>query len=106
VLNELGFNWSAASQGARGVSLKLTSKESLPVVNADIFFVFMRADSQAVQQSYDRLWRHPLWQQMRAPRRQQVWLVDAVPWSMSGGIMGANLMLDDIARLARSDASP
>jgi iron complex transport system substrate-binding protein len=106
VLNELGFNWSAASQGARGVSLKLTSKESLPVVNADIFFVFMRADSQAVQQSYDRLLRHPLWQQMRAPRRQQVWLVDAVPWSMSGGIMGANLMLDDIARLARSDASP
>ncbi|MGV8842729.1 MAG: ABC transporter substrate-binding protein [Pseudomonas sp.] len=104
VLNELGFSWNAASQAASGASLKITSKESLPVVNADIFFVFMRADSQAVQQNYESLLRHPLWQQMRAPQRQQVWQVDGVPWSMSGGIMGANLMLNDIARLAAADS--
>lgn len=104
VLNELGFKWSEASRAARGASLKLTSKESLPVVDADIFFVFMRADSQAVQRNYDSLVRHPLWQQMRAPQRREVWPVDGVAWSMSGGILGVNLMLDDIARLARPGA--
>ncbi|HBX56741.1 ABC transporter substrate-binding protein [Pseudomonas sp. UBA2684] len=106
VLNELGFRWNEASQAASGASLKITSKESLPVVNADIFFIFMRADSQAVQRHYASLVQHPLWQQMRAPQRQQVWQVDGVPWSMSAGILGANLMLDDIARLVRADVGP
>lgn len=104
VLNELGFKWSEASRAARGASLKLTSKESLPVVDADIFFVFMRADSPAVQQNYASLVSHPLWQRMRAPQRREVWPVDGVAWSMSGGILGVNLMLDDIARLATPDA--
>ncbi|MBP2171433.1 iron complex transport system substrate-binding protein [Erwinia toletana] len=96
VLSELGFSWSAGARAASGVSIKLSGKESLPVVNADIFFVFLRADKAAVQQHYHRLLQHPLWQQMRAPRQHQVWPVDGVAWSLSGGILGANLMLDDI----------
>lgn len=104
VLKELGFNWNEASREASGVSIKLTSKESLPVVNADIFFVFMHAEKIAVQRNYARLVQHPLWQQMRAPQQHQVWQVDGVAWSLSGGLLGANLMLDDIARLAAADS--
>ncbi|MCU5775484.1 iron-siderophore ABC transporter substrate-binding protein [Erwiniaceae bacterium BAC15a-03b] len=96
VLSELGFAWSAEAKAASGVSIKLNGKESLPVVNADIFFVFLRADKAAVQQHYHSLQQHPLWQQLRAPRQHQVWQVDGVAWSLSGGILGANLMLDDI----------
>jgi iron complex transport system substrate-binding protein len=104
VLSELGFNWSAASRQASGVSIKLTSKESLPVVNADIFFVFLRAEKTAVQRNYESLLQHPLWQQMRAPQQHQVRRVDGVAWSLSGGLLGANLMLDDIERLVAADA--
>ncbi|WDH20082.1 ABC transporter substrate-binding protein [Pseudomonas chlororaphis] len=100
VLSELGFAWTPAAREARGVSLKLTSKESLPVVNADLFFVFQRTDSPAAQRNYQNLVRHPLWQQLRAPRAGLVWRVDSVAWSLSGGILGANLMLDEIARAA------
>ncbi|WP_225622442.1 iron-siderophore ABC transporter substrate-binding protein [Musicola keenii] len=99
VLSELGFGWSDASRAQPGVSLKLTSKESIPVVDADIFFIFLRSESPSVQRNYESLIRHPLWQQLRAPRRNQVWVVNGVTWSLSGGIQGANMMLDDIARV-------
>lgn len=98
VLSELGFDWSPASRAATGVSLKLTSKESLPVLEADIFFVFLRADKPAVRQHFRELQAHPLWRRMRAPQQGRVWQVDGVAWSLSGGILGANLMLDDIER--------
>ncbi|MEI7186072.1 iron-siderophore ABC transporter substrate-binding protein [Dickeya dianthicola] len=99
VLSELGFGWSDASRAQPGVSLKLTSKESIPVVDADIFFIFLRSESPSVQRNYESLIRHPLWRQLRAPQRNQVWVVNGVTWSLSGGILGANMMLDDIARV-------
>ncbi len=102
VLTELGFAWSPVARQAHGTYIKLTSKESLPVVDADLFFVFQRADSPAVQRNYERLVDYPFWRQMRAARQEQVWRVDAIAWSFSGGILGANLMLDDIARVVAS----
>ncbi|MCI4232064.1 ABC transporter substrate-binding protein [Dickeya dianthicola] len=99
VLSELGFGWSDASRAQPGVSLKLTNKESIPVVDADIFFIFLRSESPSVQRNYESLIRHPLWRQLRAPQRNQVWVVNGVTWSLSGGILGANMMLDDIARV-------
>jgi len=105
VLSELGFNWSDGSRETSGVSIKLTSKESLGVVNADIFFVFLRAQNAAVQRNYQSLVRHPLWQQMRAPQQGQVWQVDGIAWSLSGGMLGANLMLDDVARVAAAQVA-
>jgi len=104
VLTELGFLWSPAVQDAAGVSLKLTSKESLPVVDADLFFIFQRSNSEASQRNYQQVLDHPLWQQLRAPQQGLVWDVDSVAWSLSGGILGANLMLDDIARMANAKA--
>ncbi|RMV38698.1 Periplasmic binding protein [Pseudomonas syringae pv. papulans] len=105
VLSELGFAWMPAARQATGVSLKLSSKESLPVVDADLFFVFQRADSTAAQHTYDKLVQNPFWQQLRAVRDGQVWRVDAVAWSLSGGILGANRMLDEIARVALADSA-
>ena len=98
VLSELGFVWNEQGRAATGVSIKLSSRESLPVVNADVFFVFGRADSPGVQRHYRSLTAHPLWQRMAAPQAGRVWWVDGVAWIFSGGILGANRMLDDIER--------
>ncbi|CAM3364691.1 achromobactin-binding protein [Pseudomonas floridensis] len=105
VLSELGFAWTAAAREAPGVSLKLSSKESLPVVDADLFFVFQRGDNKAALNNYQKLVQHPFWKQLRAPQDDEVWRVDAVAWSLSGGILGANLMLDEIARVALGNSS-
>ncbi|OLU29399.1 achromobactin-binding protein [Pseudomonas sp. PA15(2017)] len=105
VLAELGFVWNRQSRDATGVSIKLRSRESLPVADADVFFVFGRADSPAVQRHYQAIIHHPLWQRMSAPKAGQVWWVDGVAWIFSGGILGANRVLDDIERTLLQDAA-
>ncbi len=105
VLAELGFVWNRQSRDATGVSIKLRSRESLPVADADVFFVFGRADSPAVQRHYQAITHHPLWQRMAAPQAGQVWWVDGVAWIFSGGILGANRVLDDIERTLLQDAA-
>ncbi|MFP1784602.1 ABC transporter substrate-binding protein [Lonsdalea quercina] len=105
VLTELGFGWSEASRAQPGVSLKLTNLESLPVVDADIFFVFLRTERASAMRHYQRVIAHPLWRQMRAPQRGQVWRVDGVTWSLSGGILGAQRILTDVERVTQGGAS-
>ncbi|TBU74021.1 ABC transporter substrate-binding protein [Phytopseudomonas daroniae] len=104
VLGQLGFVWNEQGRSAQGVSIKISGRESLPVVDADIFFVFGRADSPGVQRHYQSLTAHPMWQRMAAPQAGRVWWVDGVAWIFSGGILGANRMLDDIERTILRDA--
>lgn len=104
VLTELGFAWNETSQQAEGVSIKVTSKESLPVVNAQLFFVFLRAESPAVQQHYQALLQHPIWQRMEASRQKRIRGVDGIAWSLSGGILGANRILDDVEQMLLEEA--
>jgi iron complex transport system substrate-binding protein len=96
VLSEIGFVWRRPESYTAGVMQKLTSKESIPVVDADLFFVLLRSGKPAVAQNYRDWQAHPLWQRLHAPQQQQVYPVDNVAWSLSGGILGANQMLDDI----------
>lgn len=86
---------------------KLSTPESLPVLDADLFFVFMRSEKPAVTQRYRTWTAHPLWQRLIAPQREQVYTVDSVAWSLSGGILGANRILDEIAqRLLPAETTP
>ncbi|ENU7738096.1 ABC transporter substrate-binding protein [Salmonella enterica] len=105
VLSELGFSWNKTARSTDGVSIKLTNMESLPVVDADIFFVLMRSGKPVVTEYFQHLREHPLWQRLQAPKLNQVWQVDAVAWSLSGGILGANMMLNDIERQVIHGAS-
>lgn len=98
VLSELGFAWNAVARSTSGVSIKLTNKESLPVLDADIFFIMLRSGKPIITEYYRHLRQHPLWRRLQAPEQKQIWQVDAVAWSLSGGILGAGMMLDDIER--------
>ncbi|MBO8156318.1 MAG: iron-siderophore ABC transporter substrate-binding protein [Bacillaceae bacterium] len=94
VLNDLGFE-RPENQREDVWGIKLTSKESIPEMNADIFYIFM-SDDEAVHQTYEEWTSHPLWKNLDAVKNDQVYLVDEVAWNMGGGILAANLMLDDI----------
>ena len=94
ILNELGFERPEAhKEDIWGV--KLTSKESIPEMNADAFFIFM-SDDQAVGNTYQEWTEHPLWQNLDAVQNDQVFIVDQVAWNMAGGIESANIMLDQL----------
>lgn len=103
ILSELGFvrpepQQKAAEEG--NVVLKLTSMESIPSMNADVFFVFNadghNADADLIKKTYDDWTNHPLWKNLDAVMNDQVTIVDEVPWNMGGGLISANAMLDQI----------
>ncbi len=103
ILEELGFvrpepQQKAAEEGK--VVLQFTSMESIPSMNADVFFIFNAdghsADADLIQKTYDDWTGHPLWKNLDAVKNNQVTIVDEVAWNMGGGILSANTMLDQI----------
>jgi len=99
ILSELGFEHSSFADTNGWIYKKLTSKEALPTVNADTFFVFLRSENPAVDENYDNWRNHPLWKTLKASRSGQIYKVDEIVWSLSGGIIGANMILDDLFRI-------
>ncbi|MFW3615353.1 ABC transporter substrate-binding protein [Billgrantia antri] len=94
ILDQLGFQRPEGQEGA-GWGVKLVSRESLPALDADAIFVFMRDDPAVVELHRD--WTtHPLWQRLEAVEQGQVHRVDPILWSMGSGILAANRLLDEL----------
>lgn len=94
ILNELGFE-RPEDHKKDTWGVKLTSKESIPEMNAEAFFIFM-SDDQAVENTYQEWTEHPLWENLDAVQNEQVFRVDQVAWNMAGGIESAHIMLDQL----------
>ncbi|EPC02212.1 hypothetical protein L861_16005 [Litchfieldella anticariensis FP35 = DSM 16096] len=95
ILDELGFQHPDTQQQS-GWGIKLTSRESIPALDADVIFVFMREEDPAVIETYRQWTQHPLWQNLEAARQGRVYRVDPVIWSMGAGILAANRLLDEL----------
>lgn len=98
ILSELGFSWSKVSSKQQWALQKLTSKESIPLLDADIFFIFMR-NSPTTKQNFTTWQSHALWKQLRASQKKQIYFVNTVNWNLTGGILGANRVLDKINQI-------
>ncbi|MDI5936611.1 ABC transporter substrate-binding protein [Halomonas kalidii] len=94
ILDQLGLRRPAGQDGP-GWGIKLVSRESLPAMDADTIFVFMR-DDPAVAELHRDWTSHPLWQSLEAVERGRVYRVDPVLWSMGAGILAANRLLDEL----------
>ncbi|WGY45807.1 iron-siderophore ABC transporter substrate-binding protein [Vibrio sp. ABG19] len=97
VLSSIGFRLPAVPNASWGIKIK--SKETLPSADADVFFVIKDSDQPAVVHNYDAWRTHPIWKVLKAPRMNQVYEVNKVSWLLSGGILGANLMLDQLSTI-------
>ncbi|MBO8164013.1 MAG: iron-siderophore ABC transporter substrate-binding protein [Brevibacillus sp.] len=98
ILNELGFT-RPENQQKDEWGVQLTSKESIPEMNADVFFIFNSndpAEKEAVEKTFKEWTAHPLWQNLDAVKNGQVHVVDEVAWNMAGGYLAALNMLDDL----------
>ncbi|CAM3819593.1 putative siderophore-binding lipoprotein YfiY precursor [Vibrio aerogenes CECT 7868] len=104
VLTSIGFQLPHPA-GASGWGVKLKSKEALPTLNADVFFVILHSDAPAVRQNYQSWRLHPLWKILKAPKHHQVYLADRTSWLLSGGILGANLMLGQLSEMYHLNSS-
>ncbi|WP_230660954.1 ABC transporter substrate-binding protein [Psychrobacter sp. I-STPA10] len=102
ILSDLGFDWSAATKNETWALKKLSSKESIPLIDANIFFVFLR-DKPTTQQNYQAWTSHLLWKHTQADKTGDIYKVDSVSWNLAGGIISANHVLDDINKLFITD---
>ncbi|GAB1305094.1 ABC transporter substrate-binding protein [Bacillus altitudinis] len=96
ILTELGFEGPKNVKDKKQDIVTLTDKESIPQMNADVIYYFMDDQDKAVEKAYKEWTSHPLWKQLDAVKAKQVHKVDEITWNMAGGIIAANMMLDDI----------
>lgn len=101
ILSELGFVKSEYQQqeAEKGtVVVSLTDKESIPSMNGEVFFIFLSDPGQdsAVQKTYEEWTSHPLWANLNAVKSGKVYQIDEVAWNMAGGMISANIMLDQL----------
>ncbi|MDE4085372.1 iron-siderophore ABC transporter substrate-binding protein [Planococcus maritimus] len=96
ILTELGFEGPKNMEDDSLEIIKLTDKESITEMNADAFYIFMDKNDPAVVKSYEEWTSHPLWENLDAVKSNRVYEVDEIVWNLAGGILSANLMLDDM----------
>ncbi len=95
ILNELGFERPEGHREDKW-GVRLTSKESIPSMNADVFFIFMTESDETVMQNYEEWTSHPLWNTLDAVQNDQVYRVNQVDWNMGGGPIAAERMVDSV----------
>lgn len=95
ILDEIGFVQPESIKD-EGWGMKLSSKENIPVLNADVLFLLLDPNDPAIMDNYHHWSSHPLWQQLDAVQAGRIYEVDPVSWIMGGGILAANTMLDDL----------
>lgn len=96
ILTELGFEGPKTMQDDSPDIIKLTDKESITEMNADAFYIFMDKNDPAVVKTYEEWTSHPLWKSLDAVESNRVYEVNEIEWNLGGGIISANLMLDDM----------
>lgn len=95
ILSNLGFKWTTVVEDNQWAPQKLVSKESIPLIDADMYFVLMK-DDPSIKKNYQSWSQHLLWQRTKAAKTNHIYQVDNIYWSLAGGIISANHMLDEV----------
>lgn len=101
VLNDIGFN-TTPLQDKDEFAIKGIPKEQIPNMDGDYLFYFTSdkdADKNNEGNTLAKEWTEDLlFKQLQASKDNKVFQVDEVIWNTAGGIVAANLMLDDIEK--------
>ncbi|UFJ41418.1 iron-siderophore ABC transporter substrate-binding protein [Brevibacillus humidisoli] len=97
IIEEVGLARPESQRVKDQVIAKLT-KEQIAQMDGDVIFDFTadwKGDG-AVKKLQEEWTNDPLWKNLNAVRNNKVYQVNEVFWNMSGGVMAANKMLDDL----------
>lgn len=95
ILKEIGFRGPKDIEGDDHEIIRLTDKESIPSMNADVTFEFFE-DNEAVKKTHEEWTSHPLYQNLDSVKNNQVTVVDQITWNYAGGLQSAHMMLDSL----------
>lgn len=99
ILNELGFA-RPESQNVDDFAEKGVTKERMPAMDGDILFYFTYevGDGEASQLEKDWI-EDPLFKKLEVAQKGEIHKVDDAIWNTAGGVVAANLMLDEIEEI-------
>ncbi|PIG94546.1 ABC transporter substrate-binding protein [Gloeocapsopsis sp. IPPAS B-1203] len=101
ILSDVGFQFppvplsNTLSQNSLPISDELPiSEEALPELDSDVLFIGTERDNESILKKFQQ---KPLWSQMRAVQKNQVYIVSEGAWR-GYNILAANVVLDDIEK--------
>lgn len=99
LLKDLGFA-RPESQNVNDFAERGVGKERIPAMDGDylFYFTYEKGDNKATDLEKEWL-NDPLFQKLNAVKNKKAIKVSDIIWNTAGGVLAANLMLDDIAKI-------
>jgi iron complex transport system substrate-binding protein len=99
ILNDLGFA-RPESQNVFDFAERNVTKERIPAMDGDILFYFTYDTGDGKASSLEKEWiENPLFKNLAVAKKGDVHKVNDTTWNTAGGVLAANLMLDDIEKI-------
>ncbi|TDL95228.1 iron-siderophore ABC transporter substrate-binding protein [Macrococcus brunensis] len=96
ILNQLGFKRPKA-QDVDDFAVRNMTKEQIPEMDGDYLFYFTFMDGQKEVTALEKDWiNDAAFKNLTAAKNNKVIKVDDGIWNTSGGVMSANMMIDDL----------
>ncbi|MEH7344158.1 iron-siderophore ABC transporter substrate-binding protein [Bacillus sp. JJ1532] len=98
ILEQIGLK-RPESQNVDDFAERNATKERVPAMDGDILFYFTYETGDGEASSLEKEWiEDPLFQNLSVAKAGNIHKVDDVIWNTAGGVIAANLMLDDIEK--------
>lgn len=97
LFNQLGFARPASQD--KDEFMQVIAKEQMADADGDVLFYWVSDYEDKAAASYHDEWvNDPLWKNLSVVKNNQVYQVDEVIWNTGGGMLSANLLLDEIVK--------
>ncbi|MFD1706449.1 ABC transporter substrate-binding protein [Siminovitchia sediminis] len=101
ILEQLGFA-RPESQDVDDFAEKNVSPERIPAMDGDIIFYFTYETGDGEAQALEEEWlNNPLFKNLDAVKSGNIYKVNDSIWNTAGGVIAANLMLDDLEQFMK-----
>lgn len=98
ILEEIGFA-RPESQDVDEFALRGVTKEMIPQMEGDILFYFTYETGNGEASKLEQEWLNdPLFQKLQVVQKGNIHKVDDAIWNTAGGVIAANLMIDDLEK--------
>ncbi|RST74296.1 iron-siderophore ABC transporter substrate-binding protein [Siminovitchia acidinfaciens] len=99
ILNQIGFA-RPESQDVDDFAEKNVSTERIPAMDGDILFYFTYETGDGEAKTLEEEWlKNPLFKNLEAVKTGNIHKVNDSIWNTAGGVIAANLMLDDLEKI-------
>ncbi|WP_410771590.1 ABC transporter substrate-binding protein [Fontibacillus sp. BL9] len=98
IFEELGIGRPEAQRVEGKAVVNLTTKEQMAQLDGDYIFDITRVspDDPSTENTRNDWTSHPLWSTLNGVKNGKHIEVDVITWNLSGGVLAANSMLDDV----------